>query len=440
MRAVTAQLSICIPTRNRAPFLRNCLSHLKGFRQLGLEVIVFDNASNDDTRGVVREFQKGSFARFLYHRHAEDIGMARNMDAALRLATAPYAWILSDDDIAYEEALIFLVQCLDRSASVAAACGNYEHVDRMNVGADNFKAPQSVSVIAKGDIAMLAANVLVADGHPVMRREIFQRHCRIEERGFGLFPLYGRLLRYGDVIHINCPVMEHLANPDSLTTNLTEHWFMDYANADIEIAMASAERAVPLAVLDSAKNTMQGMVYLEAARMARIQGDALLMRHFLLRAKAIHKIDEASLVHWEAAFLVDAAMQRMAQVLRDIGAKKAFFEDAPALGILAEQLALMLPELDCRTRQPDRRATEDRHDVEIFWSVGDAGGRSTGGGSLAFSLVDIVEWCRVTHFPISIDVDQDGSYMVRYHQPDVAQLLATSPPKFQTLMGDYGIA
>ena len=174
--------------------------------------------------------------------------------------------------------------------------------------------------------------------------------------------------------------------------------------------------------------------------MARIQGDALLMRHFLLRAKAIHKIDEASLVHWEAAFLIDAAMQRMAQGLRDIGAKRAFFEDAPALGTLAAQLALMLPELDCRTRLADRRATEDGHDVKIFWNAGDAGDRSIGGGSPAFSFVEFVKGCRVTQFQISIDVDQDGGYIVRYHQPVVAQLLASSPPLFQIVMRDYGIA
>ena len=436
---MNAQISICIPTRDRAAFLRNCLSHLKGFRKLRLEVIVFDNASDDDTSAVIREFQRGSFARFIHHRHAEDIGVARNMDAALRLATAPYAWILSDDDIAYEEGLIYLMQCLERSAAAVAACGGYETVHRMNVGADNFKPPHSVDVIAKGDIEALAANVLVTDGHPVMRREIFQRHCRMEERGFGLFPLYGRLLRYGDVLHIESPVMEHLTNPDSLSTRLTEPWFMDVVSADIELAIASAERAVPLAVLDRAKNSLQGAVYLQAARMARIQADALLMRHFLLRAKAIHMIDEASLVHWETAFLIDAAMQRMAQVLQDIGAKRAFVEDVPALEAISARLALMLPELDCRTRRLDKRAAQDWPDVKILWNAGDAGDRPTG-GSPAFSFLEIVDWCRVTQSPISIDVDEDRNCRIRYQQPAVAQLLADSPRAFQILMQDYRMA
>lgn len=435
---MSAQLSICIPTRNRAALLRNCLSHLKGFRKLGLEVIVFDNASDDDTRAVVREFQKGAFARFLYHRHAEDIGPTRNMDAALRLATAPYAWILSDDDIAYEEALLFMVGCLEGSPSAVAICARYDSVDRMNVGADNFKAPELIAVIEKGDIEKLAANALVSDGHPVMRREIFQRHCRMEERGFGLFPLYGRLLRYGDLLYVDAPVMEHLKNPDSLTTNLTEHWFMDYVTGDIELALASAEREVPLAVLERAKNSVQGALYLHAARMARIRADALLMRHFLLRAKAIHKMDEASLMNWEAAFLIDAAVQRMAQMLQDVGAKRVFVEDNPALEKIAAQLALMLPELDCKTLLADKRAAGDPHDVKIFWSAGDAGDRPAGDLSLAFSFMEIVDGCRVTQSPISIDIGKDGSCMVRYLRPEVAELLADSPRLFQILMEDYG--
>jgi hypothetical protein len=437
---VSAQLSICIPTRNRAALLRNCLSHLKGFRKLGLEVIVFDNASDDDTRKVVRDFQKGAFARFVYHRHAENIGPARNMDAALRLATAPYAWVLSDDDIAYEEALLFMVGCLESSASVVAVCGGYDSGDRMNVGFDNFKAPELVAVIGKGDIEKLAANVLVTDGHPVMRREIFQRHCRMEERGFGLFPLYGRLLRYGDVVHVNAPVMGHLRNPDSLTTNLTEPWFIDYVNGDIELALAGAEREIPLAVLEGAKNPVQGTLYLHAARMARIQGDALLMRHFLLRAKAVHKMDEASLMHWEAAFLIDAAMQRTAQMLRDVGAKRVFVEDHPTLGKIAAQLALMRPELDWRARRPDPRAAGEPHDVRMYWSADAAADRPAGDASPAFSFMGIVDGCRVTRSPISIESGEDGSCGVRYLEPEAAELLAGSPRLFQILMEDYGVA
>ena len=436
---MSAQLSICIPTRNRAALLRNCLSHLKGFRKLALEVIVFDNASDDDVRAVVREFQQGAFARFVYHRHAENIGPTRNMDAALRLATAPYAWILSDDDIAYEEALLFMVGCLDSSVSVVAVCGGYDSGDRMNVGFDNFKVPELVAVIEKGDIEKLAANVLLTDGHPVMRREIFQRHCRMEERSFGLFPLYGRLLRYGDLIYVNAPVMGHLRNPDSLTTKLTEPGFIDYVNADIELTMASAEREIPLAVLEGAKNSVQGTLYLHAARMARIQADALLMRHFLLRAKAVHKVDEASLMHWEAAFLIDATTQRMAQLLRDVGAKRVFVEDHPVLEKIATQLALMLPELDFQTRLPDKRAAGDPHDVKIFWSAGEAGERPAGDAGPAFSFMEIVDGCRVTQLPIAIDIGTDGGCMVRY-RPGVGAPPAETPRLFQILMEDYGVA
>jgi len=140
---MSAELSICIPTRNRAPFLQKCLSHLKGFSRLRLEVIVSDNASEDATPNVARGFEKGAFERFLYHRHREDVGVARNMDAALRLAGAPYVWILSDDDIAYEGALVFLRQLLERTPAAVAACGGYASVRAMNVGADRFQAPAS---------------------------------------------------------------------------------------------------------------------------------------------------------------------------------------------------------------------------------------------------------------------------------------------------------
>jgi glycosyltransferase involved in cell wall biosynthesis len=434
------ELSICIPTRNRAPFLRQCLSHLKGFTRLRAEVIVFDNASDDGTADVAREFQKNAFAQFLYHRHAEDVGVARNMDAALRLARAPFLWVLSDDDIAYESGLQYLIACLTATPSAVAACGGYATVHRMAIGSDRFTAPESIAAIGRGDLAALAANVLVTDGHPVMRRDIFQRHCRMEERGFGLLPLYGQLLRHGEVLHTSQPVMEHLTNPDSLSTRLTEPWFMDFVTADVEIAMAGGAQPVALELLDRAKNSIHGMAYLQAARMARIQGDALLTRHFLLRARATHMIDDASLVHWEAAFLLDAAVQRLAQVLRDIGSRKLTLEPQPALQRIAQQLETMLPEV--RILAPGARgaAGAGRQDAHLQWTPLGAHGPAAESVPTAFSFLEIVEACRVAPHPFTIELDAEGNGTLRYREPHVVQMLDTLPQGFQIVMSDYRMA
>jgi hypothetical protein len=421
---MSAEFGICIPTRNRAPFLQKCLTHLKGFTRLRLEVIVSDNASDDATARIARGFEKGAFERFLYHRHAQDVGVARNMDAALRLATAPYIWILSDDDIVYERALVFLRDLLERTPGAVAACGSYGGVQGMNVGIDLFEAPSSVVVIGKGNLQLLAENVMVADGYPVMRREIFQRHCRLEERGFGLLPLYGRLLRYGDLLYAHANIMEHLANADSLSARFSEPWALDSYSADIELAMSGAAEPVPLAAVDRAKNAAQGAMYLQAVRIARMQAEPLLMRHFLLRAKAVHQTDMETLVHWESAFLLDAAVQRLALVLRDMGARKVLLEDAPVLRALAEALESALPGVACRLGAPGE--ADARQQVSVRWSAQEG-----------LSFLDVVDWCRVTDFPIRLAVDGSGNATIDYEEPRARRMLEQVPAAFSLMMTDY---
>ena len=75
-------ISICIPTYNRAALLRRCLSHLLTFRAITYEVIVGDNASSDATPDVAAEFA-AKFPYWSYFRHAENVGVTRNYHSIL---------------------------------------------------------------------------------------------------------------------------------------------------------------------------------------------------------------------------------------------------------------------------------------------------------------------------------------------------------------------
>lgn len=91
-------LSICIPTRNRAPYLERCLAHLEGALALGfpVEIVVSDNASEDDTAEVCARFADRLPLRV--ERHSEDVGAERNVVNALRAARGRLAVYLGDDD------------------------------------------------------------------------------------------------------------------------------------------------------------------------------------------------------------------------------------------------------------------------------------------------------------------------------------------------------
>lgn len=94
-------LSICVPTRNRADFLRVMLETLVpqvGRLEGQVELWVSDNASTDTTRQVVENAAR--LGPIKYSRNDSDIGAIANVvKAASQLATGEFVWLLGDHNL-----------------------------------------------------------------------------------------------------------------------------------------------------------------------------------------------------------------------------------------------------------------------------------------------------------------------------------------------------
>ena len=90
-----------IPTFNRAHRLRVALEALlPQADQLRnkVEVIVSDNASDDDTHSVIDNFRERYAVG--YSRNSSNLGPIRNtVRLATELASGRYVWVLGDDDL-----------------------------------------------------------------------------------------------------------------------------------------------------------------------------------------------------------------------------------------------------------------------------------------------------------------------------------------------------
>jgi len=91
------KLSICIPTYNRARFIGEAIESVIAQATDEVEIAISDNASTDNTREIVTQYQK-RFARFRYACNAENLGAELNGPKAIELATGDYCWILGSDD------------------------------------------------------------------------------------------------------------------------------------------------------------------------------------------------------------------------------------------------------------------------------------------------------------------------------------------------------
>lgn len=98
-------LSICIPTFNRADYLRDCLRSIfhENDSLEEIEVCVSDNASTDDTLAVIKDFQ--NYNNFSYQRNEDNLGIPLNFIKVTSMASGRYIWLLGDDDVVTKDGI-----------------------------------------------------------------------------------------------------------------------------------------------------------------------------------------------------------------------------------------------------------------------------------------------------------------------------------------------
>ncbi|WP_334130220.1 glycosyltransferase family 2 protein [Sneathiella sp.] len=107
------KISIVVPTRNRAEFLKYCLETCLMSDDPDIEVIVSDNNSIDDTAEVVAAFKD---ARLRYVHPGRDLSMRQNFEFALSHASGDYVIFIGDDDGVIPNGIATLRHLLDRHA------------------------------------------------------------------------------------------------------------------------------------------------------------------------------------------------------------------------------------------------------------------------------------------------------------------------------------
>jgi abequosyltransferase len=110
-------LTIAIPTYNRSQYLVRLLESLKpqmeAARDLfGIELLLSDNASTDQTSEVVQDFCKNASFPCRTFRNQTNLGADGNILQCFTEAAGKYVWIVGDDDILLPGALLELLKLL----------------------------------------------------------------------------------------------------------------------------------------------------------------------------------------------------------------------------------------------------------------------------------------------------------------------------------------
>ncbi|HEY3457721.1 MAG TPA: glycosyltransferase family 2 protein, partial [Bryobacteraceae bacterium] len=112
-------VAIAIVTYNSAAFIRRCLEYVFEQDYSPYEVIVIDNASQDSTRGILRDFE--ALARVVYN--PENVGFAAGQNQAISLTQAAWILTLNPDTRLARDFLSQLVEAGEADPSAGSICG-----------------------------------------------------------------------------------------------------------------------------------------------------------------------------------------------------------------------------------------------------------------------------------------------------------------------------
>ncbi|MEI8672067.1 glycosyltransferase family 2 protein [Vibrio sp. SA48] len=92
-------VTICIPTYNAASYIKETLSSIRKQTYSNIEIIIGDNASNDNTEQIVRAYIDAHKLGISYYKNDENLGYSGNCNKLINMANGEFVAIYHSDDV-----------------------------------------------------------------------------------------------------------------------------------------------------------------------------------------------------------------------------------------------------------------------------------------------------------------------------------------------------
>ena len=110
-------VSICIPTYNGSKFIAEAMESAINQTYSNLEIIVSDDASNDDTIKIIEAFKQKTNIPIFIHQHQPN-GIGANWNHCIKKANGKYIKFLFQDDVLMPTCVNEMVNVLENDASI----------------------------------------------------------------------------------------------------------------------------------------------------------------------------------------------------------------------------------------------------------------------------------------------------------------------------------
>lgn len=194
------KLSICIATYNRGQFIGETLDAILGQMVAGVELVIVDGASPDNTSEVMAQYLL-RYPEIRYFREQVNSGVDGDYDKAVGYAKGEYCWLMTDDDLLCPGAIAHVLESINEEFDLVVVNSEIRNIDFSKVLQTRFLKVTSDREYAPKDEEKFfseVANYLSFIGGVVIKRNLWMERDRSS--------YYGTLFIHVGVIFQHPPI------------------------------------------------------------------------------------------------------------------------------------------------------------------------------------------------------------------------------------------
>jgi len=329
-------LSICIPTYNRAGLLEALLEHLLFVHDLSFEteIVIYDNASTDNTEELVRSYAERLPIR--YFRQTHNVGVEPNTVASLREARGIYTVYLADDDRLIPDALERNIAFMKEHPDVVAFEVPWVLWDEDTDTDLHQFYPLEEPTLFTSDQGLDCFNFVLSNGvfpeHAIYKTEILHQVVLLTHRIFVCFAMLFRFFRYGSVCFHPDSYYRSIVRgdgglvvgPGGQTGHMQAVAYLDRYRGGLESGLLSAlQEVAPMPIPFDVR--AQALKLINDFMVVRMQGSwqlCLGQKDFIAAheffSRRLMWLDEVSaddVLEWESKYLALVGLQSLVEIM-----------------------------------------------------------------------------------------------------------------------------
>ena len=224
-------VSICIPTYNRAAYLRESLQGVCAQTYRPLEILISDNASDDETEELCRRLAS-SDNRVRYVRQPSNIGLYGNHNFCMNESRGTFLCLFHDDDHHDPEAISRSVAFLLEHPEAGLVCPDWRLMDDegRRVGTRRHLVKSVTPGLEYIEKTLQTGRSFICTPGTVIRKSALG-DIRFNEKGplgFADFVIWFRIAEHYSVGHIAEPLWSYRQHKGSLSRRTVHSMTADY--------------------------------------------------------------------------------------------------------------------------------------------------------------------------------------------------------------------